>query len=46
MWRVAFADVWGDRHRLLQVFENLIGNAIRFTKPGGTITVGATTEGP
>ena len=35
-------DVWGDRHRLLQVFENLIGNAIRFTKPGGTITVGAT----
>ncbi len=35
-------DVWGDRNRLLQVFDNLIGNAIKFSRPGGRITVIAT----
>jgi signal transduction histidine kinase len=31
--------VWGERRRLLQVFENLIGNATKFTQPGGHIVV-------
>ncbi len=38
-------EVWGDRQRLLQVFENLIGNAIKFSKPGGEIVVRATSKG-
>jgi signal transduction histidine kinase len=33
--------VVGDRDRILQVLTNLISNAIKFSHPGGTVTVGS-----
>lgn len=38
-------DLVCDRNRILRVFSNLIGNAIKFTSEGGSISVGAQLAG-
>jgi signal transduction histidine kinase len=36
--------VYADRHRIMQVMSNLIGNSMKFTPPGGRIEVRATRQ--
>ena len=38
-------DVWADTTRIGHVFGNLVSNALKYTPPGGTVTVSAALEG-
>ncbi len=40
----ALPSVRGDRDRLMQVFVNLVDNALRYTPPGGRVTLAARAE--
>ncbi|TKX20613.1 two-component system protein B [Elsinoe australis] len=37
--RVKDMILWGDTHRILQVIINLVSNSLKFTPPGGKVTL-------
>lgn len=37
--RLSPARAYGDRGRLVQIVDNLLSNALRYTDPGGTVTI-------
>jgi signal transduction histidine kinase len=41
----ASLTAWADRDRIVQVLNNLIGNAVKFTPPQGKVTVAAERDG-